>query len=220
MTQPIDRFDGEYAFLSNFYSAPVYYNGLCYPNNEAAFQAQKCPQRAVEFTAPMTPGQAKRLGRNVPMRSDWNNIRIGVMTDLVRNKFTQHAELAEKLLATGDRELIEGNYWHDEFWGVCNGRGRNCLGRILMQIRSELRYAKTVARITDNGMPAKCPFCGGTRLFQLRIDSDWTSVGEYTPVNQPASCYQPEDLNRTIDDRPDIDLYHCLDCHRLYEPSL
>lgn len=141
----IDKFDGDYAFLSNFYGAPVKYNGILFPNSEAAFQAQKCPTRAIEFANTKTPGQAKRLGRQVPLRTDWNLVRIGIMEDIVRCKFVQHPILANKLVATGDAELIEGNYWHDCFWGVCNGFGENHLGQILMKIRTEFINERTEA---------------------------------------------------------------------------
>lgn len=139
MKMVIDTFDGEYAFLSNFYDAEVKYNGVVYPNSEAAFQAQKCPTRAREFANTKTPGQAKRLGRNVPLRADWKDVRIQVMEEIVRCKFIQHPKLAKKLLATGDAELIEGNWWHDCFWGVCDEVGENHLGKILMKIREEIR---------------------------------------------------------------------------------
>lgn len=60
------------------------------------------------------------------------------MVDIVRAKFTQNKELAKRLKATGDKTLIEGNYWHDTYWGVCEGVGENYLGKILMNLRSEI----------------------------------------------------------------------------------
>ncbi len=134
----INSFRGNYNFLSNFYNAPVTYNGVKFRNNEAAFQAQKDVNRAHEF-ANLTGADAKRLGRHVNLRSDWNSVRIRIMTDIVRAKFTQNSDLKQRLLATSNEDLIEGNTWHDTFWGVCNGQGQNNLGKILMQIRSELR---------------------------------------------------------------------------------
>lgn len=135
----ISKFDDEYAFLSNFYSAPVLYNGLVFANNEAAFQAQKCPYRSIEFTFIDNPGTAKRLGRKVKIREDWEEIKDRVMYEVCLCKFTQHEDLKKKLLETGSEELIEGNYWHDCYWGVCEGQGKNKLGKILMKIREELR---------------------------------------------------------------------------------
>ena len=60
------------------------------------------------------------------------------MYDVCKAKFTQNPELAEKLLATGEQELVEGNNWNDTFWGMCRGKGKNMLGNILMKIREEL----------------------------------------------------------------------------------
>lgn len=136
----IERFAGDYAFLSNFHPAIVFLDGRMYPTVENAFQAAKClhEEDRAQF-ATLTPGQAKRLGRKVEMRPDWNGARLGVMHDLVLQKFRNHAELQEKLLATGDADIIEGNQWHDTFWGVCNGIGQNNLGKILMNVRGILR---------------------------------------------------------------------------------
>lgn len=138
----ICSFSEEYKFLSNFYEAPIDYRGLHYRNNEAAFQAQKCvdEEERREFEEMQASG-AKRKGRRVQLREDWENVKVSLMEEIVRAKFCQHPDLAEKLLATGDRKLIEGNTWHDIFWGVDvrTEEGENNLGRILMKIREELR---------------------------------------------------------------------------------
>lgn len=129
-------------FLSNFYEAAIEYGGLVYGNNEAAFQAQKCmtDEERVQFTK-LTPGQSKYVGRRVLLRPDWETVKFGIMEEIVRAKFTQHPELAEKLLATGDKIIVEGNSWGDTVWGVDSrtGNGENHLGRILMKIRQEHR---------------------------------------------------------------------------------
>lgn len=138
----IDSFSGTYDFLSNFAPSPikVELNGKTYlmPTVENAFQAAKCPNRADEFVN-LTPGQAKRLGRKVTLVNNWNDIRIDVMAAFVEKKFRTHENLRQKLLNTGDATLIEGNYWHDCFWGVCDGVGENHLGQILMTLREKLR---------------------------------------------------------------------------------
>lgn len=136
--QQISEFNGEFRFLSNFYNAPVLFNGIRYRNTEAAFQAQKQPERAQEF-ADLPPNHAKSLGRKLKLRADWERVKQQVMLELTRAKYTQNQFLAERLLATGNAELIEGNYWNDTYWGVCRGVGRNELGKILMQVRDELR---------------------------------------------------------------------------------
>ena len=138
----IDIFRGTYFFLSNFYEAPVEYGGLRYLNNEAAFQAQKCltEEEKQGFTQ-LPPNKAKRLGRQVVLRSDWEQVKVGIMEEIVRAKFTQNTDLRNQLLATRDAELVEGNNWNDTFWGVhlSNGKGENHLGQILMKVRSELQ---------------------------------------------------------------------------------
>lgn len=136
----IDKFEGEFAFLSNFYEAEVEYEGIKYPTNEHAFQAAKSlnPARRLEIAMLDTPGKAKRAGRNLLLRHDWEQVKYDIMLDIVFAKFYQHPELATKLLATGDAELIEGNWWNDTTWGVCNGVGSNWLGRILMMVRARL----------------------------------------------------------------------------------
>ncbi len=143
MPDKIDRFDGDYRFLSNFHNCPVEYQGITYANSEAAFQAAKCtdPDERRRF-AVMSPGTAKNAGRHVKLRPDWESVKDGIMLEIVRAKFTQNRDLAEKLLATGDAQLIEGNYWKDFYWGVCYGKGQNKLGQILMQVRREIREGK------------------------------------------------------------------------------
>lgn len=130
-----------YEFLSNFYETNVEYRGLVYGSNEAAFQAQKCLTEAekILFTE-FSPGKSKGIGRHVTLRPDWEEVKLGFMEEIVRAKFTQHPELAIKLLATGDKVLVEGNRWGDIYWGVDirTGQGQNNLGKILMKIREEL----------------------------------------------------------------------------------
>lgn len=93
----ISEFRGEYYFLSNFYSAPVTYNGMCFENNEAAFQAAKCPERMTEFCR-LNPSEAKRLGRRVKLRGDWEAVKDTVMYEICKAKFSQKADfMAEKV---------------------------------------------------------------------------------------------------------------------------
>jgi ribA/ribD-fused uncharacterized protein len=136
----IDSFSGPHRFLSNFFLCSIEYEGMVYPSTEHAYQAAKTTNSALR-AALFTDGdakQAKHRGYGVPLRPDWDRLRIGVMLDLLRIKFSIPA-LRDKLLATCDAELIEGNHWGDRFWGVCNGVGENHLGKLLMQIREEKR---------------------------------------------------------------------------------
>lgn len=139
----IDRFDGEFAFLSNFYYSDIVYGkyGWCWPTIEHAFQAAKTLDDNYQSHILMagTPGQAKRLGRSVALRPDWEQVKLGVMKELLALKFAPGTELAAKLIATGDRQLTEGNNWNDKYWGVCRGIGMNWLGRLLMDQRSFLQ---------------------------------------------------------------------------------
>jgi N-glycosidase YbiA len=136
----VERFTGDHDFLSNFQPSPIEVDGILFPTVEHAFQAAKTfdPVEKQAVAAATTPGTAKRLGRKVQLRPDWKQVKVGIMEDLVRLKFTTHADLREQLLATGDAELVEGNNWNDRFWGVCRGNGQNQLGLILMKVRSAL----------------------------------------------------------------------------------
>lgn len=140
-------FDNEYAFLSNFYDSPFEVEGIEYSTVEHFFQAMKSKdvEGRKKIAAAPTPGQAKRLGRTIELRKDWEEIKDTVMWSGLRYKF-KIPELREKLLATGNEELIEGNWWHDNTWGNClcaecqNKPGRNMLGMLLMKVREEILY--------------------------------------------------------------------------------
>jgi N-glycosidase YbiA len=126
-------------FLSNFYFCDVKYEGITYPTSEHAFQAAKTldVSERKRIAGLGNPGLAKRAGRKLKsIRSNWDSIRIGVMEDILRIKFS-NPELRAKLLSTGEEKLVEGNDWGDRFWGVCDGQGENWLGQLLMKIREE-----------------------------------------------------------------------------------
>lgn len=139
--QTIDRFDGtEYAFLSNFYPAPFVYVGIIWPTSEHAYQAMKAlPRHEHEAMAKHeSPGLAKRMGRRLKLRPDWEEVKVEVMREIIEAKFRAHPTLAGRLLATGNAMLIEGNTWQDRFWGVYKGQGKNYLGILLMELRDKL----------------------------------------------------------------------------------
>jgi hypothetical protein len=138
---PIVRFAGEHDFLSNFYPIDILADRLVYPTLEHAFQAAKAikEEDRIYIARLSTPGKAKYWGRRIKCRGDWEEVKIGVMTNLIALKFARGSHLADLLALTGDRELIEGNSWGDRYWGVCRGIGENHLGRILMARRLELR---------------------------------------------------------------------------------
>ena len=136
----INRFDGKYFFLSNFSPSPFRIDYILFPTMEHYFQANKADNQNdyLHIAYAPTPGEAKRLGRKIQLRPDWEEIKDNVMLTGLRKKFAD-PELRSFLMSTGDEELIEGNYWGDTYWGVCNGVGQNKLGKLLMQVREEIK---------------------------------------------------------------------------------
>jgi len=138
----INSFRGKYRFLSNFHECEI----GPFRSTEAAYQAFKSNDENVwKKFADLTPFEAKKLGNQLKLRSDWEEIKEETMYRLLLVKFASE-ELAKMLLDTGDSELIEGNTWHDSYWGNCIcekcGKGQNMLGKLLMKIRSELKEEK------------------------------------------------------------------------------
>lgn len=134
------KFRDEYAFLSNFYPVKISYKGIVWPSAEHAFQAAKTndPNEKLAILQATTPGQAKRLGRKVTLRPEWDSIKVAVMREIVFRKFFDAENgLYKKLISIWD-EIVEENEWGDTFWGVCNGVGSNHLGKILMDIRARI----------------------------------------------------------------------------------
>jgi hypothetical protein len=145
MPQVIGHFIGEWEFLSNFYSSEIDYEGRKYPTVEHAFQAAKTLNETTRalIASAETPRKAKRMGREVELREDWDFIRQRIMLSLLFKKFVKNSELKEKLLSTGEAYLIEGNTWHDNYWGSCdcdkcswNEPQHNILGILLMAVRT------------------------------------------------------------------------------------
>jgi ribA/ribD-fused uncharacterized protein len=138
----ITSFRGEYSFLSNFHRRWVEYKGEEYLTAEHAFQAQKVTNKHDKMwvMASISPGEAKRRGRRIPIRKDWNKVKDQIMYEVVKAKFNSSMSLRESLIGTKDFVIIEGNSWGDVYWGVDErtGYGQNKLGQILMRIREEL----------------------------------------------------------------------------------
>ena len=143
----ITDFHGNYFFLSNFFEAPFFYRGYKWNTVEHAFQAMKSIKKEdIEMVhAAVTPGEAKRLGRKVHLVPDWDIVRNEVMRDCLRMKFLQNDTLFKQLLDTGNEVLVEGNTWHDNYWGNCTcdkchaKEGVNMLGQLLMELRKNIR---------------------------------------------------------------------------------
>lgn len=144
--ETIDNFKDEFHFLSNFHAAYLLYEGVVWPTSEHAYQAMKSKDENQRLNIAMMdlPSQAKAYARTLTRRVDWDDVKLDIMEEIVRCKFAQNPHLADKLLATADLEIIEGNTWGDTFWGVCNGKGENHLGKILMKIRDELHEQNNI----------------------------------------------------------------------------
>lgn len=144
----ITRFTRENGVFSNFYPANVIYENIEFPTVEHGFVAAKSYNKLfwkeISEMPANSAGLAKRKGRKINLRSDWDLIKLKVMRELLEQKFRQ-AKFKEKLLSTGDVQIIEGNCWHDNYWGDCyckkckNIKGQNHLGKLLMKIREELK---------------------------------------------------------------------------------
>jgi len=144
---PIRQFEGDYSFLSNFFLAQFYDDWLVsWPTVEHYFQAMKTTNKNEQEKIRNTgkPGGAKRLGKNVPLRNDWEPMKQDVMRKALYYKFTQHENLQKDLITTYPQYLEEGNWWHDNYWGNCycprcrSKPGLNILGDLLMELRMYL----------------------------------------------------------------------------------
>lgn len=141
----IEVFKDEYFFLSNFYPAEVKIFGRKWHTSEHAYQSQKSDDKIYQdkihkaITASASKKIARQLERSGKRKEDWDDIKYDIMYDVVLAKFKQNKKLRKALLATGKAKLIEGNWWKDTTWGVCDGIGKNWLGKILMKVRKKLK---------------------------------------------------------------------------------
>lgn len=141
MDGKITLFRGPYWFLSNMYPCRISIFGMDFGSVEAAYQSRKPADDAERARfATLSGPEARKLGRRLHAREDWFATNADIMLEILRAKFAQNPDLAGKLLATGDAELVETNTWHDLYWGVdaATGKGKNMLGKMLMRVRTEL----------------------------------------------------------------------------------
>ena len=139
------EFKGENSWLSNFAPCMFTYQGISYPTTEHFYQAWKfdVDKRAKVAAAP-TPGKAKQMGSKAKLCWNWDTVRVEVMKTALEYKFVHNLHYRSLLKATGNANLVEGNWWHDNFWGNCNCpkcreiTGSNMLGKLIMDIRSRL----------------------------------------------------------------------------------
>ena len=149
----IREFKGQYHFLSNFHmalqSARYGDTVVPYPSNEHFFQANKADnwEQHLAIAHAASPTIAKWMGSKkgykgfkVSLRSDWEEVKIDIMRTGLACKFKQNPHLAKLLIATDPARLEEGNWWYDDFWGVCFRKesGSNWLGVLLMELRNSL----------------------------------------------------------------------------------
>jgi ribA/ribD-fused uncharacterized protein len=144
----INQFQEKYFFLSNFYPCFITIDEMTYPSVEHAYQALKTfnleQRKIISFLE--TPGQAKKAGRRVELRDDWELVKDEIMMRCLKEKFSNQF-LKEKLLETNDEILVEGNIWHDNYWGSCfcsrcGYNGKNILGKLLMELREKYKEEK------------------------------------------------------------------------------
>jgi ribA/ribD-fused uncharacterized protein len=146
MVEKIGCFRDKYRFLSNFWKCPFIIDDKIYITNEHYYQSMKArsERSRKRIRDADTPYLAKKRGRSVNIREDWEEVKVDIMRKGLKAKFTQNESLKQKLLKTGDAYLEEGNDWGDTFWGVDldTGKGQNHLGKMLMKLRDDLRNEK------------------------------------------------------------------------------
>ena len=175
----------EYFFLSNMYPCQIKYNGHTFQSIEAAFQAQKDLSRISEFEG-ISGKDAKRLGRKVNLRPDWESVKLGIMEDLLRVKFSD-TELARKLKAVNE-PIVEDNTWHDTYWGVCEGKGQNNLGKLLTKIKGDLQKEENGAArdktLVVLGGSFKPPTKAHIKLLESTVEQLNADFGIFVPASE------------------------------------
>jgi len=142
----IGSFTGDYAWLSNFWYADIIFEDDMYDSLEKAYVAAKTTDLVLrnKIRIAKTPGAAKRMGRELELREGWEGMKLSIMEQLIKEKFTRNLDLTQRLIDTDGAELVEGNGWHDNFFGNCSCEkcksitGENHLGRIIMKVRKGL----------------------------------------------------------------------------------
>ena len=138
----IKEFQNEYRWLSNFWPVEIEYKGRVYPSVEHAYMSQKNLSDVWQdfCVSESDPKKVKKMSREICLREEWEEVKVDIMKELIHIKFHK-PELHEKILATGNEFLQEGNDWGDTFWGVDlkTGEGKNMLGKIIMEVRDKLR---------------------------------------------------------------------------------
>ena len=138
-------FRGKHRWLSNFHPCNVSLDGVSYPSSEHAYQAAKTEDKVLrERIRTGTAAESKKLAKSFSLPESWNEKKLVVMEELLNQKFSNSNLELQALLKETSGEIVEGNYWHDNFFGVCvcekcNNQGMNHLGKLLMKIRSSIQ---------------------------------------------------------------------------------
>lgn len=200
-------FRKEYFFLSNFYEGKTFeYKGMKFTNGEAAFQSQKCISKQKEFEM-IKPDQAKRLGKNVPLRNDWEQVKDQIMYEVCYAKFSQDENLKNQLISTGDLELVEGNHHGDRIWGktyckkTMSWVGENKLGENLMKLREEfsrksermIQMNEKMINETVNKVVSSVKFLCESDLTYLQLDTKLNALNEKMDTLQTLVVYSDDD---------------------------
>jgi ribA/ribD-fused uncharacterized protein len=136
----VKGFFGNYRFLSNYELGSVLYDGIIYPSSENAYQAAKSFDIEIRKKfINVSPNESKKMAKTILIREDWEEVKYGIMYNIVLDKFIRNRELGDKLIETGDKYLEETNHWKDITWVVCDGVGKNWLGKILMDVRTDIK---------------------------------------------------------------------------------
>lgn len=156
MAKVINNFhsDPTHAFLSNMalLDEPIVYEDIEYKSVENFYQAMKTTDQSLRISQiDLTPHESKKWGRRLPLRANWESIKRQVMWYALTQKFSQ-PRFAALMCALGDAVLVEGNYWHDTYWGVCKGVGENHLGKMLTEIKHKLLYGQAPKFDTPAGV--------------------------------------------------------------------
>lgn len=138
-------FTGDNKWLSNFEPCTILFEGQLYKSVEHAFVASKTVDKDVRKSIQLleNAGKVKKFGRTITLRDDWEEIKVEMMRQFLIQKFSQDP-LMQKLINTGDAFIEETNYWNDTFWGVCNGKGENTLGKLIMEIREDIKVVHSL----------------------------------------------------------------------------
>lgn len=138
----INSFSGEYSWLSNMelLEKPIIHEDISYYSVENFYQAMKTTDEITRVSiANVPPRKSKNFSRKIVLRPDWEQVKVIIMAYGINEKFNAD-KLKNKLMNTGDVEIIEGNYWQNKFWGVdsMTGEGHNVLGKLIMHKRKLL----------------------------------------------------------------------------------